>query len=286
MVIKMNKRALFGPAGNSASFAEEGYKHSYQQPAWLFARGLDAYEYAAGNGITGGIDTFRKIGEEAKKYNIRTSFHAPYFISLSGTDLEKRLKSIDYIRKSVEMADAMGADIIVIHTGSASKISREEAVNLAKDTMYKALSEVGGNVKMGLETMGKVNQLGTLEEVLDICSLDGRLCPVVDFGHMNARNAGGLFTNEDDYLRVFDKISDNLGAEYAENLHCHFSKIEYTKAGEKMHLTLEDTVFGPPFEPLMNIIAKNELAPRIICESRGTMAEDAKKMKDYYTSII
>jgi deoxyribonuclease-4 len=69
-------------------------------------------------------------------------------------------------------------------------------------------------------------------------------------------------------------------------LHCHFSKIEYTDKGEKKHLTLEDSVYGPDFEPLMNALARDGYSPRIICESDGTQAQDALIMKNYYMSQI
>jgi len=278
--------AKFGPSGNSASFYSSGKKHTYEAPLWLSQMGLDCYEYSAGNGITGSAATFQKIGEEAKKHNIAMSFHTPYYISLSGTDPEKRLKSLDYIKRSLEASHALGATIIVIHSGSAAKISRTDALYLAKDTMWKALEAFPDTkIKFGLETMGKLNQLGTLEEVIELCSLDKRLCPVVDFGHLNARNIGGMFRSTDDYRRVFSLIGDSLGYEYADSLHCHFSKIEYTSSGEKRHLTFEDTVYGPDFEPLMEAIAKEGYSPRIICESDGTMAEDALTMKKYYQNI-
>ena len=278
--------AKFGPSGNSKSFYESGKKHTYEAPAWVEAFGLDCYEYSAGNGITGSVDTFKKIGEEAKAHNILLSFHTPYYISLSGIETEKRLKSLDYIGRSLEMAEAMGANKIVIHTGSAAKISRTEALALSKDTMFRALEAFPDTkVKMGLETMGKVNQLGTLEEVLEICKMDKRLCPVVDFGHLNARNIGGYFKTADDYRRIFDEIGKELDYEYADDLHCHFSKIEYTDKGEKRHLTFADTVYGPDYEPLMEAIVKDGYSPRIICESDGTMAEDALTMKKYYNSL-
>ena len=120
--------------------------------------------------------------------------------------------------------------------------------------------------------MGKINQLGTLEEVIELCRIAPIYYPVVDFGHMNARNIGGYFTDVDSYRAVFDKIGSELGDKFAYNLHCHFSKIEYTGAGEKRHLTFGDTVFGPDFEPLAEAIVREGVAPRIICESAGTMA--------------
>ena len=273
----------FGPGGNSESFYDEGYKSTLQAPAWLRSRGLDAYEYQAGNGLTAGEATLRKIGDAAAEAGILMSLHTPYFISLSGVEEEKRLKSIDYISRSLAAAEALHADTIVIHTGSAAKITREEAMRLASDTLVRNL-EVNGNtaIHMGLETMGKINQLGTLDEVLMLCKLAPIYHPVVDFGHLNARDLGGVFPTVDNYRAVFDKIANALGDEYAKYLHCHFSKIEYTKAGEKKHLTFEDTIYGPDFEPLAEAIVREGVCPRIICESAGTMAEDALAMKQMW----
>lgn len=277
--------AAFGPAGNSQAFYDEGNKKTIQAMKWVREQGLDAYEYQCGQGVTASPETFIAIGKEAREQGILLSLHAPYFISLSGTDPEKRLGSIFYIEKSVAAAQLLGADTVVIHTGSASRISREEAVRLACDTMYKTLERASeNNIKYGLETMGKKNQLGTLDEVIEICTVDRRLHPVVDFGHLNARECGGVFVTADDYRRVFDKIGERLGDEYAENLHCHFSKIEYTAGGEKKHLTFDDDTFDPAYEPLCDAIAKEGLAPRIICESAGTQARDALAMKTAYNS--
>ena len=279
--------ARFGPSGNSLSFYQAGFKHSYEEPAYLSSLGLDAYEYSAGNGITGGEQVFLRLGSQAKQHGIALSFHTPYYISLSGMEEEKRLKSLVYIEKSLWACHLMGADIMVIHAGSAAKISREEATRLACDTLYKALEKFPDTpVRFGIETMGKVNQLGTLEEVLTICKMDRRLCPVVDFGHLNARDQGGVFKNADDYRRIFDRTAEVLDDRRAQNMHCHFSKIEYGASGEKKHLTFSDTLYGPEFEPLMECIAKEKLSPRIICESDGTMAEDALAMKKCYLSML
>lgn len=273
-------RPTFGPGGNSESFYDEGMKSTVQAPGWLSKKGLDAYEYQAGNGLTAGIATLQKIGEKAREHGILMSLHTPYFISLSGVEEEKRLNSISYITRSLAAAEALNADTIVIHTGSAAKISRQEAMALAADTLEKNL-EVNGttHIRMGLETMGKINQLGTLDEVLTLCKISPLYHPVVDFGHLNARHLGNYFPDCDSYRRVFDRIANALGDAYAYNLHCHFSKIEYTNAGEKKHLTFEDEVFGPRFEPLAEAIVREGVCPRIICESAGTMAEDALFMK-------
>ena len=279
-------RAMFGPGGNSEAFKAWGGKSTLDAPRFVSEMGLDAYEYEAGNGIASSAVMLGGIGKEAKKYGIKMSFHTPYFISLSGIEEEKRLKSIKYIADSLDAARLLGADIIVVHTGSAAKISRDEAMRLAGDTLVKTLNSVDTyGIKIGLETMGKVNQLGTLNEVIELCRIDKSLVPVVDFGHMNARECGGVFNSADDYMRIFDKIDRTLGSEVATNLHCHFSKIEWTAAGEKKHLTFADTAYGPDYEPLIEAIVKNSLTPTIISESAGTQSDDALSMKKYYEEI-
>ncbi len=270
----------FGPGGGCEQFRLSGAKSVLDAPAFVKGYGLDAYEYEAGNGLTASAESLLLIGQEAKRQGISMSLHAPYFISLSSVELQKRLNSVEYIRRSLSAARLLCANVIVVHTGSAGKISRREAMDFARDTLCKALESVDTyGVKIGLETMGKQNQLGTLDEVIELCSMDERLVPVVDFGHMNARECGGVFPDRDAYLRVFDAIGSRLSDAVARNLHCHFSKIEWTAAGEKRHLTFEDTAFGPDFEPLCEVIAKERLAPTVICESAGTQTRDALLMK-------
>ena len=277
----------FGPGGNCEAFYASGAKATKDAPAWVRSIGLTAYEYEAGRGVSVGERVLREIGQAAVLAGIHMSLHAPYFISLSGTDPETRLKSISYIDKSLWAADLLGADTIVVHCGSCAKITREEAMCLSADTLDKTLSAVGyPHVKIGIETMGKKNQLGTLEEVITLCRADARLVPVVDFGHLNARDCGGVFATADDYRRVFDRIGEVLGAEVAKNLHCHFSKIEWTDAGEKRHLTFDDEVYGPAYEPLMETLVREGLTPTIICESAGTQAYDALAMKNCYEGVL
>ena len=279
--------ATFGPGGNGDLFYQDGCKSTLQSPGWVKRFGLDAFEYEAGNGLTAGEASLRAVGEKAREHGIKMSLHTPYFISLSGVDPEKRLKSIDYIKKSLWAAELLEATTIVIHSGSAAKISREEAMALSRDTLARVAEAVGDTpIKLGIETMGKVNQLGTLAEVIEQCRVAPIYAPVVDFGHLNARAIGGAFPDVDSYRRVFDEIATSLGDSFAKHLHCHFSKIAYTSAGEKKHLTFADEEFGPVFEPLAEAIVRESVTPNIICESDGTQAEDALFMKRAYQGIL
>ena len=150
----------------------------------------------------------------------------------------------------------------------------------------QAVDEAGyGDCILCPETMGKVNQLGTLDEVLALCSVDERIIPCVDFGHLYARSQGTELNDETapaDYAAILDAIAAALPVERAKKFHAHFSRIAYTKGGEKCHLTFADTEFGPPPAPLMQLLKTRGLAPTIICESAGTQAEDATALKKLY----
>lgn len=280
--------AKFGPAGCADSFYAKGFKHSLQVPQYISEFGLDVFEYQCGRGVNVGEEKARQFGTLCKEKGIGVSLHAPYYISMSSVEEEKRLNSVNYILASARAVNAMGGDRIVVHTGSCGKISREKALELAKDTMKIAVdaldSEGLSNIHICPETMGKVNQLGTLDEVLELCLIDERLIPCIDFGHLNARDLGILKTIAD-FENIFIAIKNKLGSDRLKSFHSHFSKIEYTTGGEKKHLTFEDSVYGPDFEPVMELTYKYGCNPVFICESAGTQAEDAKMMKDYYLSI-
>lgn len=280
--------ALFGPAGNSESFTAMGYKSSLQVPEYCEKKGLDAFEYQCGRGVNIGLEKATELGKLAKEKNIKLSLHAPYYISMSSTEEEKRLNSIKYILDSARAVNAMGGNRIVVHTGSCGKISRETALEYAIDTMKKAIGALDAeglsNIRICPETMGKINQLGTLEEVMALCKLDERLLPCIDFGHLNARTLGQVNTKTA-FEEILKTVEKDLGESRLKEFHSHFSKIEYTTGGEKKHLTFEDMVYGPNFEPLMELVYKKGLSPTFICESAGTQAEDAKAMKDYYLSL-
>lgn len=281
--------AKFGPAGNSASFFAMGYKNSLDVPEYLEKFGLNAFEYQCSRGVNIGTEKAEKLGKAAKEKNIVLSLHAPYYISMSSVDEEKRLNSVKYILDSAKAVKAMGGNRIVVHTGSCGKISREHALKLATDTMkiaVKALDDNGlSDIRICPETMGKINQLGTLGEVLSLCETDERLLPCIDFGHLNARTLGGL-KSYSDFEEIFNSIENRLGISRLREFHSHFSKIEYTAGGEKKHLTFADEVFGPEYEPVLEITAKKNCSPVFICESDGTQAEDAATMKNYYTELL
>ena len=272
--------AVFGPAGNS----ERKKKKKTSIFEYLSKFGLGAYEYQCGRGVRVLPENAVKFGRSMK--GIKLSIHAPYFISLSSTDQEKRKNSVEYILQTARVARCMGADRVVVHSGSCGKMPREEALELAKKTISSAIlalkAEGLEDISICPETMGKVNQLGDVDEVLSLCEISENMIPCIDFGHLNARTFGKV-NSFDEYSKILKKIENRLGFDRLRVFHSHFSKIQYTiPGGEKKHLTFEDDKYGPEFEPLAKLVAMRDLSPIFICESSGTQAEDAQKIKNIY----
>lgn len=280
--------AKFGPAGAGDAFSR-CHKSTVEAPAWLHRQGLDLLEYQCGRGVRIGRETAEKIGAQAAEHGILMSVHAPYFINLSSDEPERRQKNEDYVLQSCQAAQWLGADRIVVHCGGLSGRTRAQALENSIQglaSILQAMEDKGfGGLCLCVETMGKQNVMGSLEEVAAICQSDRRLTPCVDFGHLNARGQGCLQTAED-YLRVLDYLESALGRPRIERFHAHFSHIEYGKAGETRHLTFEDEQYGPDFSPCAQALAERDLHPRIVCESAGTQAEDALAMKQIYREAL
>lgn len=284
----MNDTPKFGTAGLSDSYAAKGFDPQ-KIAAYTASFGLTAFEYQCGRGVRLAHDKAQALGKAAAAQGIALSVHAPYYISMSGLDDEKRLHSVDYLLQSCALVKALGGRRVVFHPGSCGKQSREAALEKALDTMRRAVAacdEAGyGDCILCPETMGKINQLGTVDEVLALCAVDARITPCIDFGHIYARSGGTELTDTASYAALLDKLGDALGDDRAVHFHAHFSRIAYTAGGEKCHLTFADTTYGPPHAPLLQLLKQRKLAPTIICESAGTQAEDAQKLAAAFAAL-
>ena len=278
----------FGVAGNPDGFYKAENQASEQMPKYLHEIGLDAYEYQCSRGVRIGEDKAKKIKEESEKYGIGLSVHAPYYISLSSPEPEKLEKSIQYITDTMRAAKLMGATKIVVHAGALLGLERRIAVQNACDLLKKALEEAEklevADITICPETMGKINQLGNSEEIIQMCKQDKRFLPTIDFGHLYCRELGRLQTKED-WIKELSKYIEVLGMERMKHFHSHFSKMEYTAGGEKRHVTFEEEGYGPDVQAVLEAIYELKLEPTIICESAGTQDIDSSIMKKIYNRI-
>ena len=279
----------FGPSGNSDSFYASGYKSTEQVPKYLTELGLDCFEYSFGRGVNMGDDKAIKIGEAFKSANLEISVHAPYYINFANLDDSKIANSINYVIESAKKVKLMGGNRVIFHPASQGKLSREQANAVMQDNFKKLTAMIYANnledVIFCPETMGKIGQMGTPQEIADLCKIDKVYIPTIDFGHVNSRYQGSLKTTLDN-LDMLQMFIDTIGYEKMKYFHAHFSKIEYSKGGEVRHLTFADTKYGPEFEPLAVALKQLKLEPYILCESAGTQAEDSVEMKNIYNKIV
>lgn len=278
----------FGPAGNDKLFYDEGHKSTIEAPEWLNKMGLNAFEYSFGKGVLLKDETAIAIGKAMKENGVSISVHAPYFINFANPDDEMAEKSYNYVLNSLHKLQLLGGNRCVIHVGSCGKMQREDAIKLVSDRLkilVKKVKDAGlENMFLCIETMGKQAQIGTYKEIIDLCKIDDMIMPTFDFGHINAVT-GGTLKSKEDFEKIFDYCFENLGEFRTKNVHIHFSKIEYSSKGEVKHLTFEDSIYGPEFEPLSMVLKERGYTPVIICESKEVMAQDALKMKNIYENM-
>ena len=279
----------FGPSGNCEDFYAAGFAHTEQSAAFVKNLGLDCFEYSFGRGVRMTEAKAISIGEAFKKEGVELSAHAPYFINFANPDDEMAAKSYGYVLDTAKALKLMGGKRVVFHPAAQGKVAREEAVAVTLDRLkilrdYIYLNDMQDMIFCP-ETMGKMAQIGTVEEVASFCKVDPIFTPCIDFGHINAREQGSLKTTQD-YKQRLEYLIAELGFERMEHFHVHFSKIMYSVKGEVKHLTFADDVYGPEFEPLAIALKELSLKPYIVSESAGTQIEDAAAMKSAYWSLF
>jgi deoxyribonuclease-4 len=255
-------------------------------PRLLREEGLDAFEYEAvrwGKKPQMKQEEAEKLGVEANAHDVWLSMHGSYYINLCGDrkiveDSKQRLVAC------ATAADWMKAHVLAFHLGFYGFTSRKQALANCVNALKRVTATLEDmsitDVDLGLETSGKRTQLGSLDEILSICKEIERTQPVVDWAHLHAAGQG-LFLTVADFRKVFEKIEDELGTNAVKNLHCHFSKIEFTSRGERRHHVLDEARYGPDFAPLARTIKEFRLNPVIICET-ALQDIDAMKMRDIF----
>lgn len=280
----------FGPSGNDKLFYEQGFKSTLDAFSWVKQMGLELYEYSFGRGILLSDEKAQTYATLAKQNGIQISVHAPYFINFANSNEDAIQKSFDYVDKSLSKLILLNGNKCVVHLGSCLSLPREEALsnvryNLQRFMDYFDEKFASQNLYVCPEAMGKFQQIGTYQEIIDLCAMHRSLIPTLDFGHINCILQGKL-NNKQEYRKIIDYLFDKLGEEKAKKLHIHFSKIEFSEKGEVKHLTLSDEKYGPPFEPLAELLYEYKMdEATVISESKEIMAQDAKKLKTIFTEL-
>jgi deoxyribonuclease-4 len=259
-------RILLGPAGIPMSSRGHDTISGIERVAEL---SLQAMEIEFVRGVKMGSELAAEAGKAARKLGIRLSVHAPYYINLCNP--EKAEASQRRILDSCARAHLMGAGVVVFHPGYYGSLSKEEAFSMVKGAcqdMSAVLKKEGWDVRLGLETTGKVSQFGTVDEILAVCAEVKSCVPVIDWAHLHAKYQGRA-----DFGGIISKVTS---AGY-RTLHTHFSNIEFTEKGERRHLTLGHG--QPDFREVAKLILESEVEEITIISESPVLEQDSMVMK-------
>jgi len=241
----------------------------------LVERGYSACELDLESGFWLNYPWAERLGELAQENGIALSVHAPLFAFPGHPDEKKSKMALGALDRSAGIAAAAGAEVVVIHPGFWLGRERGQAIDdvvasLAK--LRERLEEKNRAVPFGVEVMGRVRELGSIDDVLEISSRVAWVRPVIDFAHMHT-TSDGAFTDTDAFAVVLEDADAVL--EIGAPFHIHFSDIAYANRNETKHLPYGDGTLRA--EPLRDALARFERPATVISESPDEASSQAIK---------
>ncbi|HUT96455.1 MAG TPA: TIM barrel protein [Candidatus Paceibacterota bacterium] len=293
----------FGVAGFPPNFFKSDFKNKRENIfQWLNFLGLNWIELQNTYGIKMPDEQAIKYRELASRYKIGISIHAPYYITLASKDKEIVKRSQERIKKAFHLAELINSQRIIFHPGHFPGTSDNDR-KAGLDKLIQNLNEIKDDlptekIKIYPEISGKVNQLGSLMEIIEICNKVNFARPCLDLAHLHARE-GGILKAPEDILNIFDTIEKHLGKKMLKQCHFHMYPVGIDHTGEKGHKAFSDKTKGnqlafskddyynddryyPQVEPFIDAILKRGLNPVVICEAKDTQDEGAILMRDYF----
>ena len=279
----------FGVAGFPPNFGKSPYKSKRERIfEWLHSLGLDWIELQNTYGVKmpeKQAVAYRKLAEE---YGIGISIHAPYDIAGASRNLDVVERSKRRMLQCVHLAQLLGSERIIFHPGyPPGKTQEDRRIGMAR--MIDALQELEPQIPAGIyvypETAGKRGQLGSVDEILEICGSVKYARPCLDMAHIHAFQMGSL-ENACSILGIFSQAVNSLGSNVLKKLHIHMYPVEYDHNGEKKHKAFSDISdveadmpYHPTAENFIAAVSKLELDTVVVCEARDTQDVGAILMK-------
>ncbi|UZE94316.1 MAG: TIM barrel protein [Candidatus Pacearchaeota archaeon] len=256
----MKKEIRFGPAGIGGVKQTPKNLEKYNKDNIRAAEIPFTYQVWMNN------NQAKEIGKITKKFNIKLSIHAHYWINLASHEKKKIEASKKRILDCCERGHYLGVKYIVFHAGYYGKHNEKECYKIIKkgiQEMQRVIKKKGWKVKLAPETTGKASQFGSLDELLKLVR-ETKCHFCIDFAHMLARVQGKI-----NYKEIFEKIKR------FSYIHSHFSGIEWTKAGERRHLVTPES----RLRELLRWIKRYNLSITIINESPNPYRDSLKGLK-------
>ncbi len=251
----------------------EGLKHAH-------SLGITAMELEWVQQVPKNPERMLEIRKTAESLGMYLTCHAPYYINLNSPDRETLAASKRRILLALEMGEIAGLHSVCVHPafylGMDPKVAFENVRRAVNDIM-KNKQKLFPNVNLGLETMGKPTQFGTLEEVLKISKEFG-IYPTVDPAHMHART-NGLVNSTEEWEEMLDLYEAHLGKGALKSMHMHFSGIAYGPKGEKHHLPLLES--DAKWKDFLRVLKRRKIAGVVVCESPLLEADTVRMQQTY-----
>jgi deoxyribonuclease-4 len=250
----------YGPGGlpEAATF-EESF-------GLLVADGYRACEVGFVSGFWLDYETAPLFGEAAAAADVTLSVHAPLAAFMGHADRGKKFKmALGMLDHTAGLAQACGAQLVVFHPGFLLSRERERALADVVDqlgALRERLESKGRLVPFGVEVMGRVRDLGTVEDVLAIAAQVDFVRPVLDFAHMHA-TSDGAFLAPDAFAEALAGADAVL--EPGAPFHIHFSDIQYANRNETKHLPYGEGTLRA--EPLREALERFERPATVISEA-------------------
>ncbi len=295
-----DKRALFGVAGFPPAFFESIYKKKRENIfEWLKAINLDWVELQNTYGVKMKDDQAYLYRALAEEHGIGISLHAPYYITLASADDEVIERSKERVLQCFALASKIGAQRIIFHPGhfpGKEKKDREEALKKIVDGLNSIEAEIPKGIYIYPETAGKKSQIGSVKDIIDICTHVKYARPCIDVAHVHGFENGKLKSAES-IIEILDQIENNLGRAYLEETHFHMYPVEIDHNGEKKHRAFEDRIenlqielfqeniddrYFPLPEHFIEAVKYKKLYPVVICEARDSQDRGAFIMKNLF----
>jgi deoxyribonuclease-4 len=243
----------------------------------LVAQGYSACEIDFESGFWMDYPFAERLGELAREHGIALSVHAPLFgfmghVEPSGRKFTSAVGALD---RSAGIAAASGAELVVFHPGFLLERSREAALDAVVEQLETLRERLEGKdraVPFGVEVMGRVRDLGTLDDVLDISRRTAWVRPVLDFAHMHA-TSDGAFLGVEPFAAALEAADEVL--EPGVPFHIHFSDIAFANRNETKHLPYGDGTLRA--EPLREALDRLERPATVISESPDEQSSQAIK---------
>ncbi len=241
----------------------------------LRERGYTACEIDFESGFWMDYPFAERLGELAAESGIALSVHAPLFgfmghVEPSGRKFTSAVGALD---RSAGIAAASGAELVVFHPGFLLERTREAALDAVVEqlgTLRERLEGKGRGVPFGGEVMGRVRDLGALDDVLEISRRTSWVRPVLDFAHMHA-TSDGAFLGVDPFAEALEAADEVLGR--GEPFHIHFSDIAFANRNETKHLPYGEGTLRA--EPLREALDRFERPATVISESPDEASSQA-----------